>query len=39
MRGYVAGVAAGLKLNEMIAAGEITAEQAVIGYVGAFTYA
>ena len=36
---YVAGVAAGLKLNEMIAAGEITAEQAVIGYVGAFTYA
>jgi basic membrane protein A len=36
---YVAGVAAGLKLNEMIAAGKITAEQAVIGYVGAFTYA
>ena len=36
---YVAGVAAGLKLNEMIAAGEITAEQAVIGYVVAFTYA
>ena len=36
---YVAGVAAGMKLNEMIAAGEITAEQAVIGYVGAFTYA
>ena len=36
---YVAGFAAGLKLNEMIAAGEITAEQAVIGYVGAFTYA
>ncbi len=36
---YVAGVAAGMKLNEMIAAGKITAEQAVIGYVGAFTYA
>ena len=36
---YLAGIAAGLKLNEMIAAGKITAEQAVIGYVGAFTYA
>ena len=36
---YLAGIAAGLKLNEMIAAGQITAEQAVIGYVGAFTYA
>ena len=36
---YRAGIAAGLKLNEMIAAGKITAEQAVIGYVGAFTYA
>lgn len=36
---YLAGVAAGLKLNEMIEKGEITAEQAVIGYVGAFTYA
>uniref|UniRef100_UPI003FEE0463 BMP family ABC transporter substrate-binding protein n=1 Tax=Angelakisella sp. TaxID=1935177 RepID=UPI003FEE0463 len=36
---YLAGSAAGLKLNEMIAAGKITAEQAVIGYVGAFTYA
>ncbi len=36
---YVAGIAAGLKLNEMIAEGKITAEQAVIGYVGAFTYA
>ena len=35
---YLAGIAAGLKLNEMIAAGKITAEQAVIGYVGAFTY-
>ena len=36
---YLAGVAAGLKLNEMIKAGKITAEQAKIGYVGAYTYA
>ena len=36
---YLAGVAAGLKLNEMIAAGQFTADQAKIGYVGAFTYA
>lgn len=36
---YLAGVAAGLKLNEMIADGTITADKAVIGYVGAFTYA
>ncbi|MGM9645414.1 MAG: BMP family ABC transporter substrate-binding protein [Eubacteriales bacterium] len=36
---YLAGVAAGLKLNEMIESGKITAEQAKMGYVGAFTYA
>ncbi len=36
---YLAGVAAGLKLNEMIDKGEITAEQAKMGYVGAFTFA
>ncbi len=36
---YLAGVAAGLKLNEMIAAGEFTAEEAKMGYVGAFTFA
>ena len=36
---YLAGVAAGMKLNEMIDAGEITPEQAVMGYVGAYTYA
>ena len=36
---YLAGIAAGLKLNEMISSGKITAEQAKIGYVGAFTYA
>ena len=36
---YLAGVAAGLKLNEMIANGKITADKAKMGYVGAFTYA
>ena len=36
---YLAGIAAGLKLNEMIDNGDITADQAKIGYVGAFTYA
>lgn len=36
---YLAGVAAGLKLNEMIEAGEFTAEEAKMGYVGAYTYA
>ncbi len=36
---YLAGVAAGLKLNEMIAAGKFEAKDAKMGYVGAFTYA
>ncbi len=36
---YLAGIAAGLKLNEMIDNGDIKAEDAVIGYVGAFPYA
>ena len=36
---YLAGIAAGLKLNEMIDAGKFKAEEAKIGYVGAFTYA
>ena len=36
---YLAGVAAGLKLNEMIADGTITEDKAHMGYVGAFTYA
>lgn len=36
---YLAGVAAGMKLNEMIEDGKITADEAKIGYVGAFTYA
>ncbi|MDO4495510.1 MAG: BMP family ABC transporter substrate-binding protein [Clostridiaceae bacterium] len=36
---YLAGVAAGLKIKEMIDAGDITADQAKLGYVGAFPYA
>ena len=36
---YLAGVAAGLKLNQMIKDGKITEDQAKIGYVGAYTYA
>ena len=36
---YLAGIAAGLKLNEMIKKGTIKEDQALIGYVGAFTYA
>ena len=36
---YAAGVVAGLKLNEMITNNTITAEQAKMGYVGAFTFA
>jgi basic membrane protein A len=42
---YLAGIAAGLKLNEMIENGteingvKVTADNAKIGYVGAFTYA
>ena len=36
---YVSGVVAGLKLNEMIENGEITEEDAVMGYVGAFPFA
>ncbi|MBR0466581.1 MAG: BMP family ABC transporter substrate-binding protein [Clostridia bacterium] len=36
---YLAGVAAGMKLNEMIEKGTIKPEEAVIGYVGAFNYA
>lgn len=42
---YLAGVAAGMKLNEMIANGteingkKVTAENAKMGYVGAYTYA
>lgn len=36
---YLAGIAAGMKLNEMIADGEFTEDEAKIGYVGAYTYA
>ena len=36
---YLAGVVAGMKLQQMIDEGEITADQAVIGYVGAFSFA
>ena len=36
---YLAGVVAGMKLNEMIANGDITEAQAKMGYVGAYTYA
>ena len=36
---YLAGVAAGMKLNDMIANGYITEDQAKMGYVGAFPYA
>lgn len=36
---YLAGIAAGMKLNQMIEEGKITAEQAKMGYVGAYTYA
>ena len=36
---YVAGIVAGMKINEMIENGEFTAEEAKMGYVGAFPYA
>ncbi len=36
---YLAGIAAGMKLNEMIAEGKFTAEEAKMGYVGAWPYA
>lgn len=36
---YLAGVAAGMKINEMIEAGKIKAEEAKMGYVGAHPYA
>ena len=36
---FLGGVAAGMKLNEMIAKGEFTAEEAKVGYIGAFPYA
>ena len=36
---YLVGVAAGMKLNEMKAAGQLKGEVPMMGYVGAFTYA
>lgn len=36
---YIAGIAAGMKLNQMIAEGRIKANQALIGYVGAYSFA
>ncbi len=36
---YLAGVAAGMKMQEMIDNGDITEDQAAIGYVGAFSFA
>ncbi len=36
---YLAGIAAGMKINEMIEAGKFTAEEAKMGYVGAYPYA
>ena len=36
---FLVGVAAGLKINEMIESGKITPDQAKMGYVGAYPYA
>ena len=36
---YLGGIAAGLKLNQLIEEGKITADQAKLGYIGAYTYA
>ena len=36
---YLAGIAAGMKLNEIKAAGQLKGEVPMMGYVGAFTYA
>ena len=36
---YLAGIAAGMKINEIKAAGQLKGEVPMMGYVGAFTYA
>jgi len=36
---YLAGVAAGMKLNELKEAGKLKGEKPLMGYVGAYTYA
>ena len=36
---FLGGIAAGLKLNQLIEEGKITADEAKLGYIGAYTYA
>jgi len=36
---YLGGIAAGMKLNQLIEEGKITPDQAKLGYIGAYTYA
>ena len=36
---FLTGIAAGMKINEMIAAGKFTADKAKIGYIAAYPYA
>lgn len=36
---FMAGIAAGMKMNEMMANGEFTPEEAKMGYIGAYPYA
>ena len=36
---FLGGIAAGMKLNQLIEEGKITAEEAKLGYIGAYTYA
>ena len=36
---FLAGIAAGMKINEIKAAGQLKGETPLVGYVGAFTYA
>ena len=36
---FLGGIAAGMKLNQLIEEGKITADQAKLGYIGAYTYA
>lgn len=36
---YLAGIAAGMKLNELKEAGQLKGEKPLMGYVGAYTYA
>ena len=36
---FLGGIAAGMKLNQLIEEGKITADEAKLGYIGAYTYA